>query len=80
MHAMNFGVCCCGAHFRMRQAWRFTAGYRNSDTPAKGGLAGRFESRPGGGKPWLESRTVWQSVIQFRGRVINAGFACPDTR
>ena len=80
MLATKSGVCFCGAHFLMRQVWRFTARYRNFGTPAKEDLAGRFESRPGGGKPWLELRIAWQSVTQFRGRVTNAGFACPDTR
>src|SRR5713101_3698817 len=76
MLATNSGACFCGAHFRMRQAWRFTARYRNFGTHVEEGLAGRFESRPGGGKRWLEFRTAWQSVIQFRGRVTSSGFAC----
>src|SRR5262249_1001106 len=76
MLATNSGACFCGAHLRMHQAWRFTARYRNFGMRAEEGLAGRFESRPGGGKAWLEFRTAWQSVNQFRGRVTNAGFAC----
>src|SRR5262249_50348186 len=76
MRGTNSGAYFCGAHFRMHQAWLFTARYRNFGTHAKEDLAGRFESRPGGGKRSLEFRTAWQSVIRFRGRVINAGFAC----
>src|SRR5262249_2491352 len=76
MRGTNSGAYFCGAHFRMRQAWLFTVRYRNFGMHAKEALAGRFESRSGGAKRWLEFRTAWQSVIRFRGRVINTGFAC----
>jgi hypothetical protein len=62
----------------MRQALRFTARCRNSGMPAEEGLGGSFESRLGGGKPWLAFHIAWQSGIQFHGRLTNAGFAYPE--
>ena len=44
------------------------------------GLSGSFESRPGGGKPWLGFPIVCESAGRFRGRLTNAGFACPENR
>jgi len=80
MLATNSGVCFCGAHFLTRQAWHFTARCRNFGMPAEEGLPGSFESRPGGGKPWLGCPIVCESVAPFRGRLTNAGFVCPESR
>src|SRR5262245_51804914 len=77
--ATNCGAPCCDVLFPLHLEWLRGACSPSFVMPVTEAGPGWFGTPPGGARRWPEFQLVSENARLFHGRVIHAGWRCPET-